>query len=327
MSSLKERITQGAANDLAAIEKALAENLNPHVELVREVAGHIIFSGGKRLRPLLAVLCARLNGRDDAPVYKLSTVFEYLHAATLLHDDLVDSGKTRRGKPAAHLVYGPETAVLTGDFLFARTCSLATDTGMLEIIRAITFVVEAMSQGEILQLGNRGRAGLSRQQYLETIYKKTAVLIEAACKVGALFAGAGQDKVNALARFGVKIGMAFQMTDDLLDITADPAVSGKALYADLAEGKMTLPLIIALERMEAGDAARTEEIISRKSATQADFAWISGRIRDLGGLADTHDQAAGLIDEAKAILESGFEPGPERELLADIARYAVARDR
>jgi octaprenyl-diphosphate synthase len=198
---------------------------------------------------------------------------------------------------------------------------------MLEIIRAITFVVEAMSQGEILQLGNRGRAGLSRQQYLETIYKKTAVLIEAACKVGALFAGAGQDKVNALARFGVKIGMAFQMTDDLLDITADPAVSGKALYADLAEGKMTLPLIIALERMEAGDAARTEEIISRKSATQADFAWISGRIRDLGGLADTHDQAAGLIDEAKAILESGFEPGPERELLADIARYAVARDR
>ncbi|MDI6798091.1 MAG: polyprenyl synthetase family protein, partial [Desulfatibacillaceae bacterium] len=234
MSSLKERIAQNAAQDLASIEKALEENLNPHVNLVKEVAGHIIFSGGKRLRPLLMVLSAKLCGRDDETNYRLSTVFEYLHAATLLHDDLVDRGATRRGKPAAHLVFGAETAVLTGDFLFARTCSIATDTGRLSIIRAITDVVEAMSQGEIIQLHNAGRAGLDRKQYFETIHKKTAVLIEAACKVGALHAKADQDKVSALAEFGLKLGMAFQMADDILDFTADPAVSGKALYADLA---------------------------------------------------------------------------------------------
>ncbi len=194
MSDLKDKIKALVAKDLAEIETALVDNLNPHHELVEKIAGHLLYSGGKRLRPLLMVLSARLcnyKGNDDK---KFSVLFEYLHAATLLHDDLVDEASVRRGKEVAHLVFGNSETVLTGDFLLARSLSLAAATKKPDLISIIAKITEDMSQGEIQQLYNKGRLDLSEAEYTDVIERKTAVLIRGACHSGALIADADQQK-------------------------------------------------------------------------------------------------------------------------------------
>nr|WP_306304165.1 polyprenyl synthetase family protein [Desulfosarcina cetonica] len=185
MSDLKAKILTAVRDDLEAIEIALADNLNPHFDLVSQVAGHILFAGGKRLRPLLMVLCARLCGHSGNHTARFATIFEYLHAATLLHDDLVDDADMRRGRPVAHLVWDNPTAVLTGDFLLARGLSTAADTGLCEVIHVIAGITENMSQGEIRQMARKGDLSLSEAEYLEVIRCKTAVLFEGACRTGA----------------------------------------------------------------------------------------------------------------------------------------------
>ena len=190
MNDLKAKILAAVSDDLKVIEQALKDNLNPHFNLVSQVAGHILFAGGKRLRPLLTVLCARLCGHDDVQTARYSTIFEYLHAATLLHDDLVDDAEIRRGRRVANLVWDSPTAVLTGDFLLARGLSIAADTGLSEVIRTIAMITENMSQGEIRQLERKGDITLTEEEYLEVIRCKTAVLFEGACRTGALVAGA-----------------------------------------------------------------------------------------------------------------------------------------
>ncbi|MBW1988348.1 MAG: polyprenyl synthetase family protein, partial [Deltaproteobacteria bacterium] len=299
MKTLKQEITEAVEQDLAAIEEELVNNLDPYLELVRQVASHILFSGGKRLRPLLTVLCARLCGASGEEPYQMGVVFEYLHAATLLHDDVVDSSGTRRSAPAAHTVYGYQTAVLTGDYLFARACSMATKTGRLPVIQTITDVAAVMSQGEIQQMKNHGNIHLTEDEYLEVIKNKTAVLISGACRVGALCADADPGAVEALARFGMDLGMAFQMVDDLLDYTADPKAAGKPLGQDLKEGKLTLPLIHALHKASSLDRFRMAKIIGSGHCSEADFALILSRIRAAGGLAYTRQKAKKFIQSAR----------------------------
>ena len=324
MKSLKEQILEGAAADLADVEKALSENLNPHLELVRTVAEHLLFAGGKRMRPLLAILSARMCGREGAEVTRLSTVFEYLHAATLLHDDVVDDSAVRRGKPAAHTVHGAAVTVLVGDFLLARTCSIATETGMLPVIQTITDVTGVMSEGEILQLMGKSNVDLSEDQYIDTIERKTAVLLAASCKVGGLFAGASPERAQALWDFGRALGLAFQMADDLLDYTGDPAATGKAVGTDLREGKLTLPLIIALKNAATGERAFMERVIRAQGFTNDEFSRIVSIISRSGGISHTMSEARGHVDRALAILDT-FPPSPPRDLLAKLAEYALAR--
>ncbi len=324
MSDLKTKILTAVSDDLESIDRALAENLAPHFELTRDVAGHILFSGGKRLRPLLMVLAARLCGYTGAKAATFSIIFEYLHAATLLHDDLVDEASVRRGKPVANTVWDNSTAVLTGDFLLARSLSLAAETGKFEVIRTIARITEMMSQGEIQQLNRKGDLTLTEKDYMAVIECKTAVLFQGACRTGALVAERNETDPQAMADYGYNLGLAFQMADDLLDYTLDSAALGKAVGADLREGKLTMPVIHALENAGAKDRQTMEAIIGNPDFSMDDFKTLIELLQAHNGIRYTRETAEKYVTRAKACLD-GFKPSVTRETLWNIADYALLR--
>ena len=325
MSELKQKIYSKIKADLADIEKELSENLNPLLDLVSKTASHILFSGGKRLRPILTVLSARLCGYSDHFAKKISTVFEYLHAATLLHDDLVDGAAVRRGSPVAHSIWGNSTAVLVGDFLLARALSIASETGRPKVIKIISQITENMSQGEIQQLMRKGNIDLSESEYLEIITRKTAVLIQGSCRVGAILAKASEKDEKALSDYGFNLGLAFQMADDLLDYTANPVSLGKEIGADLKEGKLTLPVIRALGVANPKDQSQMKAIIRNEQFSAEEFRILVDMLNQYDGIQYTRKLAVERIDAAKAAL-SVFQPTEIRNLLNDIADYALERE-
>ena len=325
MSELKQKIYSNIKADLADIEKELSENLNPLLDLVSKTASHILFSGGKRLRPILTVLSARLCGYSDHFAKKISTVFEYLHAATLLHDDLVDGAAVRRGSPVAHSIWGNSTAVLVGDFLLARALSIASETGRPKVIKIISQITENMSQGEIHQLMRKGNIDLSESEYLEIITRKTAVLIQGSCRVGAILAKASEKDEKALSDYGFNLGLAFQMADDLLDYTANPVSLGKEIGADLKEGKLTLPVIRALGVANPKDQSQMKAIIQNEQFSAEEFRILVDMLNQYDGIQYTRKLAVERIDAAKAAL-SVFQPTEIRNLLNDIADYALERE-
>jgi octaprenyl-diphosphate synthase len=324
MSDLKQKIAAAVADDFKSIEAALADHLKPQFNLVDQVAGHILFAGGKRLRPLLMVLTARACGYMGDHLSKYAVIFEYLHAATLLHDDVVDGGQLRRGRRAAHETWNTPTAVLTGDFLLARALSLAADTGLPEVIRTIAAITEQMSQGEIEQLNRKGDIELSEADYLNVIRCKTAVLFRGACRTGALISDSQDDCINAFNDYGYHLGMAFQMADDLLDYTVDSVSLGKKVGADLREGKLTLPVIHALSRLSQDDRQWMVELIQTQVFTPSQFERLIDLLRDSGGISYTRQCAVGHVDKAKAALDM-LPNNPESAILADIADYALLR--
>jgi octaprenyl-diphosphate synthase len=324
MNDLKQKILAAVENDLDDIEKALSDNLNPYLDLVSEVAGHILFSGGKRLRPLLMVLSARMCGYNGNYEKTFSTALEYLHTATLLHDDLVDDAALRRGKPVAHANWGNSITVLVGDYLLARALSISAGTGRLRVIQILAELTENMSQGEVHQLMRKGDITLTEEEYLEVIRRKTAVLFEAACRVSAIIADAPQEKESALAEYGYNLGIAFQMADDLFDYTLQTSELGKEVGADLREGKLTLPVIYALKQAQSMDREKMIKIIQDKDFSTDDFATLIDLLENYDGLAYTKKAAASYIDTAKAAL-SVFEPSQTKDTMLDIANYALAR--
>lgn len=324
MTDLKRKILAAVQADLAGIEQALSDNLNPHFDLVRQVAGHILFSGGKRLRPLLMILAARLCAYEGRDAMQYAAIFEYLHAATLLHDDVVDGADLRRGRTVAHQVWDQPTAVLTGDFLLARSLSLAARTGLPEVIDTIAAITENMSQGEIRQLHHKGDLTLTETIYLDVIRAKTAVLFQGACRVGALIARASRKHVQDLADYGYHLGMAFQMADDLLDYTQDALALGKKPGADLREGKLTLPVIFALERAEGHEREWMTTMIQRGEFDRDAFEQLVAVLEKHGGIAYTRQCAQQHIQKAKAALAT-FGVSTERDILQDVADYALVR--
>jgi octaprenyl-diphosphate synthase len=324
MSDLKRKILGAVAEDLAGVEQALADHLRPHFDLVEKVAGHLLFAGGKRLRPLLMMRAARLCRCEMKDLARFAVIFEYLHAATLLHDDVVDGARLRRGKTAAHHVWDPPTAVLTGDFLLARSLSLAARTGLPEVIDVIAGITEQMSQGEIRQMAHKGDFTLDEAIYLDVIRCKTAVLFQGACRTGALLAAAERSRAEAMDAYGFHLGMAFQMADDLLDYTQSTADLGKAAGADLREGKLTLPVIRTLAQAEASDRRWIEALILNPDFSTTEFDRLVALMGEYGGIDYTRRRAADHIQQAKAALAC-FEDGDHRELLRDIAEYAWSR--
>ncbi|MDJ0990522.1 MAG: polyprenyl synthetase family protein [Desulfobacterales bacterium] len=324
MTDLKTRILGQVADDLEAIEAALAANLNPHLDLVREVAGHILFSGGKRLRPLLLCLVTRMCGYRGDYDTTFSISFEYLHAATLLHDDLIDEAELRRGRPVAHSIFGNATTVLVGDFLLARALNLAARTGKIAIIKVVAEITENMSQGEIHQLSRKGDISLTEEEYREVIRRKTAVLFEGTCRAAAYLADAPEKQVEAIASYGANLGLAFQMADDLIDYTSDTAVLGKKAGADLREGKLTLPVIAALAAAPESDRRRMEAIILNPDFSLEDFETLKTDLNHHGGLAYTRKCAEEHVRRAKAALEV-FASTPATAILRDIADYTLSR--
>jgi len=324
MNDLKQKFLAMVEDDLAGIEEALNENLNPYLDRVRETASHLLFSGGKRFRPLLMVLGARICGYTGNSDKMFSTAFEYIHTATLLHDDLVDGAALRRGKPVAHTVWDAPTAVLTGDFLLARALTIGAKTGRLRVIEALAEVTEQMSQGEIHQLIRKGDIALTEADYMEVIRQKTAVLIKAACKVGAIISDAAEPEESALSSYGLNIGMAFQMADDMLDYISDTRVLGKAVGADLKEGKLTLPVIYTLEKANVRDRSEMERLIGERTFSDADFEKLIGLMKKYGGLNYTRQKASAHIEDAKRALDV-FGPSTTKDILLYVADYALAR--
>jgi len=324
MIDLKQKILTAVEDDLNDIEKALSDNLNPYLDLVSEVAGHLLFSGGKRLRPLLMVLSARLCGYTGNYEKTFSTALEYLHTATLLHDDLVDEASLRRGREVAHLNWGNSITVLVGDYLLARALSISAGTGRLRVVQILAELTENMSQGEVHQLMRKGDINLNEEEYLEVIRRKTAMLFEAACRVSAVIADAPRESEKALADYGYNLGIAFQMADDLFDYTLTTADFGKAVGADLREGKLTLPVISALRNATPADKAVMIKIIQDPNFSVEDFKALVDLLDKHGGLAYTQQTAATYIDKAKQAL-SVFESSQPRDIMLDIADYALAR--
>ena len=324
MNDIKHKILNLVKDDLSEIEVALEQNLNPQLYLVSQIAGHILFSGGKRLRPLLMVLSARLCGYDGNHEKTFSTIFEYLHAATLLHDDLVDEATLRRGKPVAHSIWGNAIAVLVGDFLLARSLSIAAETNRPDVINVVAEITENMSQGEIHQLMKKGSLDLTEEEYMEIIRRKTAVLFQGACRVGALISDVPQQKETALAAYGFNLGLAFQMVDDLLDYSQDTPALGKKVGADLKEGKLTLPVIYSLKTADAKDRIQTEKIIKNKDFSTEDFETLIAIMKKYGGQTYTEKVAQKYVKNAKNALET-FEDSTTKEVLLSIADYTLAR--
>lgn len=324
MTDLKTRILSLVNDDLVAIEAELEHHLNPHLDLVRDVAGHILFSGGKRLRPLLLVLAARMCDYRGDYDKTFSISLEYLHAATLLHDDLIDEAELRRGQPVAHSIWGNATTILVGDFLLARALTIAAGTGNIEIIKVVAGITENMSQGEIHQLSRKGDLALSETEYRDVIWRKTAVLFEGACRSAALLAGASPDRIEALSTYGANLGLAFQMADDLIDYTSDTQALGKKAGADLREGKLTLPVIAALQAAGQRDRKRMATIIGNPSFTIEDFEELKRLLEQYGGLAYTRDKAREHVLLAKDAL-SQFQPSETTGILHDLADFALQR--
>jgi octaprenyl-diphosphate synthase len=324
VKALREKIMSAVADDLAEIEDALRKGLHPYLTLVSNVADYILFNGGKRIRPLLMVLSARLCGHENNDNKAFSVMFEYLHAATLLHDDMVDGANIRRGKPVSHSIWGNPTTVLVGDFLLAKTISTAADTGRIEIVKIMTETTAQMSEGEIHQLLNKENIDVDEAEYMEIIRRKTTCLIQAACRVGAILANASREKEKAMSDYGHNVGVAFQMVDDLLDYTADTGVLGKPIGSDLREGKMTLPVIYALNHAEDGVRKRMEEIIRNRASSDAALHEMLGYLQEYGGLAYTANKASQYVNKAKENL-APFEDCDTKTLLMNLAEYIIRR--
>jgi octaprenyl-diphosphate synthase len=313
-----------AKPDMARVDGLIAHRLQSAVPVIPALGDHIISAGGKRLRPLLTVAAARLAGAVDDACQKLATAVEFIHTATLLHDDVVDGSKLRRGKVAAHLIWGGATSVLVGDFLFARAFELMVEAGSIRALDILAKASSVIAEGEVLQLTRAHDLNLDQATYLEIIKAKTAELFAASAEAGAVSAGVSEVKVEALRAYGLNLGLAFQLTDDALDYSGAAEVLGKNAGDDFREGKATLPLLLAIARSGPREAAFWERAIGRREQTEADFRRARELIVGAGALQATLDLAADYAWTAKSAL-SVFPNSDWRVALEELADFAVSR--
>ena len=304
-------------------DEALKHVLKSRVPLIEEAAGYVIFSGGKRLRPALFQLSTRALGGELNP--RLASITEFLHAASLLHDDVVDEAGLRRGRPAARVKYGNDAVILVGDFLFSISYLLASESPDRRIFRAMADCTTRMAEGQVLELMHTGNTALDRETYIEVIRAKTAVLLACSCQMGAMHAGAGEKLVDAFYQYGMELGLAFQMIDDALDYVGTEHEFGKPVGHDLEEGKITLPFIHARETLPAGESARLVGLAAQGGQPGLDEA--KELVRQSGGVEVTYQQAALHARAAQVVLDRalGQDPPRDLELLKAISWYVIHR--
>jgi octaprenyl-diphosphate synthase len=319
-----ERLARLARADMDGVDALILARMQSPVSVIPLLAEHLIAAGGKRLRPLLTVGAARLAGGKGDAALKLAAAVEFIHTATLLHDDVVDSSALRRGKVAAHLIWGAPSSVLVGDFLFARAFELMVETGSMRALEILARASRVIAEGEVLQLTRSHDLKLTQSLYLEIIGAKTAELFAAAAEAGAVSAGADERGAAALRSFGHSLGLAFQLADDALDYDGSTETLGKNAGDDFREGKATLPLILAISRSGAREAAFWERVIVPKDQTEADFRRAHDLVVATGALTSTLDLAADYADAAKSAL-AVFPAGDWREALQSLADFAVSR--
>jgi octaprenyl-diphosphate synthase len=310
------------ADDLAAVDAEIRRQLSSDVALVNQVGDYIVGSGGKRLRPLLVVLAARAAGARDPAHVKAAALIEFIHTATLLHDDVVDDSARRRGRETANHAYGNPASVLVGDFLYSRAFQMMAELDSAPVIRVMSDATNTIAAGEVMQLMNSGDPDTTEVRYMDVIYRKTARLFEAGAQIAAIVSRAPGNVESALARYGKHLGIAFQLIDDALDYQGDSESLGKNIGDDLAEGKPTLPLIHALKHGDAGAAAMIRAAIENGGAE--DQGPILALVASSGGLEYT----AKLAEEEAARAREALEDVPAsrfRDALAELARFAVSR--
>ncbi|MBS0388173.1 MAG: polyprenyl synthetase family protein [Proteobacteria bacterium] len=324
-----EAIRELVRPDLAAVDLAIRGGLKSAVPLVDEIAEHIIGGGGKRLRPLLVVLAGRACGAGvqvpggTAPLHIQSAAFiEFIHTATLLHDDVVDMSSLRRGRNTANEVFGNQASVLVGDFVYSRAFQMMAAVRSQRVIEIMAEATNVIAEGEVLQLMNARDPDTTEQRYLEVIHRKTAQLFQAGAEVAAVVSGAPVELQRTLARYGRHLGTAYQLIDDVLDYDSDPETRGKNLGDDLAEGKPTLPLIHALRNSAAATAALIRQAIAGDGLAQ--LGPILAAIESTGGLEYTARLAQAEAEQALAAL-AALPESPFRSGLAALARFAIER--
>jgi len=322
--SLIERMQTLLAKDLLAVEDILkAESASP-VDMIPDLSGHIVAAGGKRLRPMVTLAAAHAAGGANAATHNLSAAVEFIHTATLLHDDVIDESDLRRGKPAAKAIWGNSASILVGDFLFAQAFTLMVRTGSLEILGILSHASTVIAEGEVHQLAALGRYDLPTEEYLKIIESKTAALFEASARAGALSAGS-DEHAEALAHYGKNLGLAFQIVDDALDYGGTTAVIGKSVGDDFREGKMTLPVVIARRRGSDEDRTFWDRAMNVDTQEESDLAHAIHLIRQTDAAQASLDEARAYVGLAKSSLVS-LPDSEYKQVLMDLADFCVSRE-
>ena len=328
-------------DDLALVESAMRQQLASEGEIISLMGEHVLGSGGKRLRPALLLLGAELCGYTGPRRVQIAAAVELLHTATLLHDDVIDLSGLRRGRPSANSIWGNRRSVLAGDFFYARASAMIVEDGDLDILWIFSNTIRHMAEGELLQLQRSFDPSVTEQHYYSVIERKSADLLAAACEAGAILGGVTRAERRRLADFGRELGLAFQIRDDVLDYTAGEDVLGKAPYTDLREGKVTLPLLLALKRCTPAEreavgavlktAARRSAELEAQGETapdrvldKDDLAQVLDLVERHRGLVDTDRRARQHAARAEAAI-APFPDGPAKRALLDAADFAVAR--
>jgi len=313
-------------DDLKNVELQFVKDLESDVPLIRKVGEYVLSSGGKRVRPALLLLAARLCGYTGDKAVPLASVIEFIHTATLLHDDVVDSATLRRGLASANTLWGNEASVLVGDFLFSKSFSLMVAVGSLDVLRVLSAATTIIAEGEVMQLLCTGELDLTEEQYINVVRAKTAILMSAACETGAILGAVTSDKQQALADFGMDLGIAFQLMDDTLDYIATEEEFGKSIGHDLEEGKITLPLIHTLRQCKDDERDIIAAVIEKDEMSVDEFREVSALVKQYGGIDYAVDSAQCYIERCTRHLES-FEAGPVKTALLELADYVVTRSR
>jgi octaprenyl-diphosphate synthase len=322
-----ERLASALADDLGRVNTLIRKRMaSEHAPRIPEVTAHLVEAGGKRLRPMLTLACARMCGYEGDHHVRLAATVEFIHTATLLHDDVVDESAQRRGRPTANLLWDNKSSVLVGDYLFARSFQLMVETGSLRVLDILADAAAMIAEGEVLQLTAATNLSTTEDIYLQVVRGKTAALFAAACEVGGVIAGSEAAHVEALRVYGDALGIAFQIVDDLLDYGGNAETTGKNVGDDFRERKLTLPVIKAVAKADADERAFWERTIRKGDQREGDLEEALRLIDRHGTMAETRDQALNWVARAKAAME--FLPNHDlREMLVDLADYVVTRVR
>jgi octaprenyl-diphosphate synthase len=312
------------AADMNQVNSVILARMQSDVPLIPELAGHLIAGGGKRMRPMLTLACARLLDYQGARHHKLAAAVEFIHTATLLHDDVVDGSGLRRGRRTANIIWGNSASVLVGDFLFSRSFELMVEDGSLRVLRILSNASAVIAEGEVNQLTAQRRIETSEERYLDIIGAKTAALFAAACRIAAVVAERSESCENALDAYGRNLGIAFQLVDDAIDYASDDKTMGKDAGDDFRDGKVTLPVILAHARGNEEDRRFWREAMEGHRASDADLAHATGLLHRTGALDDTKARARLYGQRAIDALAS-LPGGQAKDALVEAVEFAVAR--
>ncbi|MDP8994201.1 MAG: polyprenyl synthetase family protein [Pseudomonadota bacterium] len=319
-----EPMVQLVAGDLNHVNAVILERMQSEVTLIPELAGHLIAGGGKRMRPMLTLACARLLDYAGTRHHKLAAAVEFIHTATLLHDDVVDGSGLRRGRRTANVIWGNPASVLVGDFLFSRSFELMVEDGSLRVLRILSRASSVIAEGEVDQLSAQRRVETSEDHYLAIIAAKTAALFAAACRIAAVVAERDEEAELALDCYGRNLGIAFQLVDDAIDYLSDAATMGKRVGDDFRDGKVTLPVILAFARGSEADRGFLREAMEGGSAGDTELARATRLLRETGALDDTLARARTYAQRAIDAL-GPFPAGRAKAALVEAVEFAVAR--